>query len=119
MENTNNQIPQNPSGPTVSGNNIVNHSEEALRQSQQTMRELMEKINANIVVGEVVTDFEDDRQKEIDKQKEAVRRRQEEEDAQTRQQIEEDLKKKEEEAEKEKAEQSNILSVVKDILGRR
>lgn len=75
--------------PVVSGNNIMLHSEEALQEKRLTISSLIDKLNADVVVGDIVDDYEEDRKKTVEEQKELLQKEQDEQEALRRQELEE------------------------------
>lgn len=74
--------------PLVSGSNIVIHTEEALQEKRLTISSLIDKLNADVVVGDIVDEFETDRKKSVEEKKELLQKEQDEQEALRRQEIE-------------------------------
>lgn len=99
----------------VSGNDIMSYSPEAIQEKRMTIATLIEKINANNVIGEIVDDYEKERSESIAKQKEQIQKEQLEKEAQIRQELEEQRLLEEEQTKQEEAEKTNFSDLIADI----
>jgi len=82
---------------TVSGSHIMTYSEEDLQQKRTSISAIIERLNAEQIRGDVVDEFEEERQRTIGEQKAELQARNDDEEAAYRQKLEEERKAREEE----------------------
>ena len=82
---------------TVSGSHIMTYSEEDLQQKRTSISAIIERLNAEQIRGDVVDEFEEERQRTIGEQKAELQARNDDEEAAYRQKLEEERKAQEEE----------------------
>lgn len=77
--------------PVVSGTNIVRHTEEAMQEKRLTISALIDRMNAEAVVGDIIDEHEEERQKAIAQQRDLILKEQEEREAEQRRELEDKL----------------------------
>ena len=97
----------------------MSYSPEAMQKKRLSIAALIEKINANNVIGEIIDDYEKERSQTVARQKEQVQKEQLEKEAQIRQELEEQRLLEEEQARQEAAERENNLSALVSTLAKK
>lgn len=119
MENKNkwNEVlSNNKNTPVVSGANVTAYTEEAMAEKRLTISSLVERMSAEMVVGDIVDEYEEQRKRTVEEKKEIVRKEQDSVEAAKRQKIEEEKVagaiNEAEEGKRKSSDSENSLSVV-------